>query len=100
MEGRAFASCCPGCSGCGGGLAGTRERSGPPFALSLPSPVFLPGIFVSDDKASLLLSGITAGIMVGIFEELGWTGFAIPTLRLRYGVLTTGLIVGFLWGAW
>ena len=70
------------------------------FALSLTSPVFLPGIFVSDDKASLLLSGITAGIMVGIFEELGWTGFAIPRLRLRYGVLTTGLIVGLLWGAW
>lgn len=38
--------------------------------------------------------------MVGIFEELGWTGFAIPTLRQRYGVLTTGLIVGVLWAAW
>ena len=38
--------------------------------------------------------------MVGIFEELGWTGFAIPRMRLRYGVLTTGLIVGLLWGAW
>ena len=24
----------------------------------------------------------------------------MPRLRLRYGVLTTGLIVGFLWGAW
>ena len=36
----------------------------------------------------------------GIFEELGWTGFAMPTLlrRMRYGVLTTGLIVGVLWG--
>jgi hypothetical protein len=39
--------------------------------------------------------------VVGFFEELGWTGFAIPTLmRLRYGVLGTGLIVGVLWGAW
>jgi len=38
---------------------------------------------------------------VGFFEELGWTGFAIPTLmRQRYGVLSTGLIVGVLWGAW
>ena len=35
----------------------------------------------------------------GILEELGWTGFAVPTLlRLRYGVLSTGLIVGVLWG--
>jgi uncharacterized protein len=38
--------------------------------------------------------------MVGIFEELGWTGFAIPRMKLRYGVLGTGLIVGVLWGAW
>jgi membrane protease YdiL (CAAX protease family) len=70
------------------------------FALLPTSPVFLPGIFASDDKASLLLVGITAGLVVGIFEELGWTGFAVPKLRLRYGVFTTGLIVGFLWGAW
>ena len=70
------------------------------LALSLTSSVFLPRIFSSDDKASLLLTGIVMGLVVGFFEELGWTGFAIPRLRLRYGVLTTGLIVGFLWGAW
>jgi membrane protease YdiL (CAAX protease family) len=68
------------------------------LALSLTSPKFVPGIVTSDDKTALLLIGIFAGLMVGIFEELGWTGFAIP--RLRYGVLTTGLIVGALWGAW
>lgn len=68
--------------------------------LSLSSPAFLPGIFTTDDKASLLLSGIAVGLMGGLLEELGWTGFAVPKLRLRYGVLTTGLIVGFLWGAW
>jgi uncharacterized protein len=27
-------------------------------------------------------------------------GFAIPRMRLRYGVLGTGLIVGLVWGAW
>ncbi|MDY6878550.1 MAG: CPBP family intramembrane glutamic endopeptidase [Chloroflexota bacterium] len=71
------------------------------LALSLLSSEFLPAIFTSDDKATLLLSGIAAGLMVGVFEELGWTGFAIPRLRLRYGVLTTGgIIVGLLWGAW
>jgi membrane protease YdiL (CAAX protease family) len=68
--------------------------------LSLTSPGFLPGIFASDDKASLLLMGIAAGVMTGVFEELGWTGFAVPRLRLRHGVVATGLIVGLLWGAW
>ena len=36
-------------------------------------------IVASDDKASLLLIGIAVGLVVGIFEELGWTGFAMPT---------------------
>jgi membrane protease YdiL (CAAX protease family) len=68
--------------------------------LSLTSRGFRPAIFASDDKASLLLMGITAGVMAGVFEELGWTGFAIPRLRLRHGVVATGIIVGLLWGAW
>jgi hypothetical protein len=70
-----------------------------PLALSLLFPEFLPGIFTTDDKASLLLLGIASGLTT-ILEELGWTGFAVPRLRLRYSVLTTGLIVGVLWGAW
>jgi len=71
-----------------------------PLALSLISPVFLPGIVTTSDKASLLLFGIAWGLIVGFFEELGWTGFAMPRLRRRYGVLTTGLLMGVLWGAW
>jgi membrane protease YdiL (CAAX protease family) len=69
--------------------------------LSLLSPEFLPGILTTSDKASLLLFGISYGLIGGGFlEELGWTGFAVPRLRLRYGVLATGLIVGVLWGAY
>ena len=69
--------------------------------LSLISPVFLPGIFASEAKVSFVLMGIVVALIVGIFEELGWTGFAVPTLLgLRYSVLSTGLIVGVLWGAW
>ena len=70
------------------------------FALLPTSRVFLPGIFASDNKLSLLLGGLAAGLGAGVFEETGWTGFAVPRIRVRYGVLATGLIVGFLWGAW
>jgi membrane protease YdiL (CAAX protease family) len=70
------------------------------LVLALLSPEFLPAIFTSDSKVTLVLIGIAVGLVVGLFEELGWTGFAIPRLRLRYGVLATGLISGFLWGAW
>jgi len=69
------------------------------LALSLFSPEYVPGIFTSDDKVTPLIMGIVAGLMVGFFEELGWTGFAIPRMKSR-GVLTTGLIVGLVWGAW
>src|SRR5215208_4663489 len=71
------------------------------LALSLSSPEYLPRIFTTNDRPALLLMGIAVGLAAGIFEELGWTGFAIPTLlRLRYGVLSTGLVVGMLWGVW
>jgi hypothetical protein len=71
------------------------------FALSLFSPVFLPGIVTTDDRVVLLLFGLAWGLVGGgLLEELGWTGFAVPRLRLRYGALATGLIVGLLWGAW
>jgi membrane protease YdiL (CAAX protease family) len=71
------------------------------LALSLTSSAFVPGIFTSEEKVTLALMGIVAGIIVGFFEELGWTGFAVPTLlRQGYGVLGTGLIVGSLWGVW
>ena len=70
------------------------------LALSLTSPAFVPAIVTAQDKASLLLSGIAVGLIVPVFEELGWTGFATPRLRLGHGVLGTGLFMGLLWGAW
>ncbi len=71
------------------------------LSLSPISPTFVPGIFASEDKVSFVLMGIVVALIVGTFEELGWTGFAVPTLlKLRYGVLSTGLLVGVLWGAW
>lgn len=69
------------------------------LAFSLFSAEFLPSILITSDKATVLVSGIAAGFMT-VLEELGWTGFAVPRLRLHYGVFATGLIVGVLWGAW
>ena len=63
------------------------------FILSLTCP------FTTENKVIVLMSGIGAGFLT-ILEELGWTGFAVPRLRLRYSILTTGLIVGILWGVW
>lgn len=70
------------------------------LVLLLFSPEFTPRILISDEKASLILMGLVAGLMVGFFEELGWTGFATPQMRHRKSILATGLIMGLLWGAW
>lgn len=52
------------------------------------------------DRGGLILTGLVAGLFVGLFEEMGWTGFAVPELLRRRSVLVTGLVVGLLWGAW
>jgi membrane protease YdiL (CAAX protease family) len=70
------------------------------FALSRGSPDHLPAILTTDDRVSLLLAGVAPAPLLALLEELGWTGFAIPRLRLRYSMLATGLIVGVLWGPW
>jgi membrane protease YdiL (CAAX protease family) len=71
------------------------------FGLSLTDPASLPGILTTGDRAGLVLMGLGYGLLGGGFlEELGWTGFAAPRMRQRYGVLGTALVVGVLWGAY
>jgi membrane protease YdiL (CAAX protease family) len=69
-------------------------------AFSLVSEKFRPDFATADDKASMVIAGIAGGIAVGAFEELGWTGVALPRLRARFGVPATGLLMGLLWSVW
>jgi membrane protease YdiL (CAAX protease family) len=59
-----------------------------------------PGPIRTTSVSSFLLVGLVVGLGAGFFEELGWTGFATPTLRSRYSVIRTALVIGILWGAW
>jgi membrane protease YdiL (CAAX protease family) len=70
------------------------------MVLAQGSPVFSPAILSAENPASFLLSGLAAGVAVGLFEEIGWTGFAIPRMLRRRGAVTVGIVVGILWGLW
>ena len=76
------------------------------LGLSLFSSEFLPVYLTTREPVEpgafevTGLSILVAAAAAGIFEELGWTGFAKPRMTKRYGVLITGLGMGFLWGLW
>jgi membrane protease YdiL (CAAX protease family) len=61
---------------------------------------FRPAILDSNGKLGILLGALGPAIVVGSLEEIGWTGFATPHLRLRQSILATGLVIGVVWGAW
>ena len=46
---------------------------------------------------ALLISTI---IIVGLFEEVGWRGFALPRLQRRHDALWAALVLGVIWGPW
>jgi membrane protease YdiL (CAAX protease family) len=64
------------------------------------SPLDPQGPVHAASLSALLLMAAGVGIGAGFFEELGWTGFAIPALLRRRSAVATGLLVGVLWGAW
>jgi len=68
------------------------------FALGLlVSPVFTPSIITVTNMLGL---GIVYGLFAGFFEEIGWTGYALPKVQLKHNALTAGLMVGVVWGLW
>jgi uncharacterized protein len=58
-------------------------------------------VFVSREfMPGFQVIGIILGFAAGFFEEIGWTGFALPELQKKYSVLKSGLILGLIWGIW
>jgi membrane protease YdiL (CAAX protease family) len=58
---------------------------------ALVSPVFAP---------HFTAVGMVVGLLAGLFEEIGWTGFALPKLQVKYSALAAALLLGVPWGLW
>lgn len=58
---------------------------------ALLSPVFMPSLH----PINLLFR-----IIAGFLEEIGWSGYAFPKMRLKRSPLAASLLLGMLWGCW
>jgi membrane protease YdiL (CAAX protease family) len=80
------------------GLLSLLSRDFTPSVMNPAEPGGLP--LQASNRLTFVLMSMAVGIGAGLFEELGWTGFATPQLRARHSALVAGLILGILWGAW
>lgn len=69
-------------------------------ALALGSASFAPAILSSSSRGTILATAAIVGLGAGLFEELGWTGFATPRLLGRHGWLRAGILLGLVWATW
>ena len=44
--------------------------------------------------------GILIGLLPGFFEEIGWTGFALPKMLLKHSALAAAILLGVLQTLW
>ena len=56
-----------------------------------------PEVFSLPVFAGILVLSLVTGAMG---EELGWRGFALPRLQLRFQALGASVVLGLLWGLW
>jgi membrane protease YdiL (CAAX protease family) len=77
---------------------------GLPLVMLLGTIIIRPGALESFQPIALLpyLSAFVFMVLIGgpLFEEPGWSGFALPRLQRLHGPLAGGLILGSLWALW
>jgi CAAX protease family protein len=66
------------------------------IALGAPAPSFA----AYADVPTLLVTLLSTMVIVGLFEELGWRGYALPTLQRTHSALWSAVVLGAVWAAW
>ncbi|HEU5484603.1 MAG TPA: type II CAAX endopeptidase family protein [Microlunatus sp.] len=52
------------------------------------------------DRTQVLTVFATTLVLVGLFEEVGWRGYAFPALQRTMGSLRAALVIGVVWVLW
>jgi uncharacterized protein len=90
------------------GRAGTRWRVNFGWYLAI---LMIPGLAYGGSWAVGLATGVStefnplvpamvSGLLAGLLEEFGWSGFAFPALQARFGFLRAGAAVGVIVAVW
>ena len=71
------------------------------IALLVVSGIPIPSLSRINLSAYFYAAFIGKGLLgPGIYEEIGWRGFALPFLQRRHSALASSLIIGLVWGLW
>lgn len=73
------------------GLAGATA-----VTLGAPSPGF--GVYA--DWVGILTTLVATAVVIGVFEEVGWRGFALPRMQRDHSALWAALVLGVVWAVW
>ena len=88
------------------GMNPARIAPGWYAALLIPPAVILPLLLFLEHTVSPAFTpnhfwlGIAFGVPAGVFEEIGWSGFAFPQMRRRSRAFAAAVRLGILWGLW
>jgi uncharacterized protein len=69
-------------------------------ALTVANGAPAPNIGAYTDWLGIGLALLSTIIIVGLFEEVGWRGFALPRLQRRFDALWAVLVLGVIWAPW
>ena len=68
------------------------------LAVATGAPMLRSGAYT--DVRAVGFTFLSMVIIVGLFEEVGWRGFALPRLQRRLDALWAALVLGVLWALW
>jgi uncharacterized protein len=76
------------------GMAGAAAA----LAVATGAPMQRSGAYT--DVGAIGSTFLSTMIIVGLFEEVGWRGFALPRLQRRLDAIWAALVLGIIWALW